>query len=384
MFRRKSTVRSDLDKQAQFYGFEFYNIDNEVYWDESAYYQLSLSQIENDLEDPSDELEQMCLSLVDEICKSELLLHKCRIPERFWDKIAQSWKHQDPSLYGRMDFSYNGKSHAKLLEYNADTPTSLYEAAFFQWKWLEQLVDRGLLPRQADQFNSIQERLIDFFSKRSKSKPMHFAYSKNSIEDKGTVMYLQDCGYQGGLATALIAIEDIGIDAVCQLTDLEDQPIQQLFKLYPWEQLFEDEFSSSINLSNTDFIEPIWKAILSNKAILPLLWERYPQHPNLLPAYFAGEEGVGLENGYVSKPLFGREGSNITLMHPTLGRIHQSGVYGSEGYITQAIAPLPKYADQYALFGVWLVDHKACGLTIREDNSPITTDAARFLPHIII
>ncbi|WP_462150848.1 glutathionylspermidine synthase family protein [Pseudoalteromonas xiamenensis] len=383
MFRVPCNERQDLKDQAEFYGFDFYRIDNDVYWDETAYYQLSLKQVETHLEDPSNELEQMCLDLVDRIVKDDYWLKKFCIPESSWQWIADSWHNNELSLYGRFDFSYNGNSPAKLLEYNADTPTSLYEASFFQWQWLEQQVDRGVLPRSADQFNSIQERLIRRFANFKKNNSLHLAYCRDSIEDKGTAMYLQDCAFQAGYSTILLPIESIGVDDSGQLTDLDDNQIELLFKLYPWEQLFEDEFSCHLTTTKTTFIEPPWKAILSNKAILPLLWQLHPNHPNLLPAYFSGEEKGGLEEGFVSKPLFGREGSNITWFHPSKGRIHQSGSYGKEGYITQALAPLPQFNDNSTLLGVWMVAHEACGLTIREDNSPITKDTARFVPHII-
>ncbi|WP_372769127.1 glutathionylspermidine synthase family protein [Pseudoalteromonas sp.] len=384
MFRRNTPIRPDLKQQAEYFGFEFSTIDGEVYWDESAYYQFTLAQIENDIEDPTNELEQMCLQAVEKVINDEYWLTQFAIPEDFWSLIKRSWQQKEPSLYGRMDFSYHGKSSAKLLEYNADTPTSIYEAAFFQWMWLEQQVDRAVLPRQADQFNSIQERLITRFSELNLKHQLSFCYSEGSLEDKGTVSYLQDCAYQAGIATARFPIEEIGVDNKGQLLDPEDTPINHLFKLYPWEDLFKDEFAKHIITTHTRFIEPEWKAILSNKALLPLLWQMFPNHPNLLPAYFANNVGGGLDNGYVQKPIFGREGANITWHHPTKGRVHSEGCYGEEGYIVQALAPLPVFDGNHTLIGSWLVNHQSCGLTIREDSSPITQDTSRFIPHIIL
>jgi glutathionylspermidine synthase len=87
------------------------------------------------------------------------------IPEAFWPLLSESWRRRDASLYGRLDLSYDGWSPAKLLEYNADTPTSIFEAAVFQWTWLEQAIERNIIPKRADQFNSIHERLIDAWKK---------------------------------------------------------------------------------------------------------------------------------------------------------------------------------------------------------------------------
>ena len=384
MLRRSAPIRPDLTKQAEFFGFEFCTFEGETYWDESAYYQFTLKQIEDDIETPTNELEQMCLTAVDKVINDQYWLEKFAIPEPFWPLLAKSWRQKEPSLYGRMDFSYQGKGHAKLLEYNADTPTSIYEAALFQWLWLEQQVDRGVLPRKSDQFNSIQEHLIKRFEALNLDHQLSFCYSDGSTEDKGTVTYLQDCAYQAGVATACFPIEEIAVDASGQLLDPEDIPINHLFKLYPWEDLFKDEFAPHLLTTHTRFIEPEWKAILSNKALLPLLWQMFPDHPNLLPAYFSGEEGPGLEQGYVQKPIFGREGANITWHHPIKGRIHSDGCYGQEGHIVQALAPLPVFEGNHTLIGSWVINHQSCGLTIREDKNPITQDTSRFIPHIIL
>lgn len=385
MFRIDCPVRRDLDAIAADYGFNFHIIDGEPYWDESAYYQFTLHQIEHDLEDPTAELHQMCLSLVDEVVRDEQLLAGLDIPEPFWQPIATSWQQREPSLYGRMDFSYNGRSPAKLLEYNADTPTSLYEAAFFQWLWLEHQVDRGVLNRAADQFNSIQEKLIARLAPYA-DETIYFASCKGSTEDRGTVQYLQDCAAQAGVDQRFIYVEDIGINHFGQYTAPDDSPLPWLFKLYPWEFMFEDSYGYYLPKSTTRFLEPMWKAVLSNKGILPLLWQRHKGHPNLLPAYFEGDPvNAAFERGYVTKPLFGREGSNVSLFGPD-GQHKESvgGDYCGERRIIQANAPLPRFANQHTLIGSWIIGDEPAGLTIREDNSAITQDTSRFIPHIIL
>ena len=146
-------------------GFRFHTPGGELYWREDAYYSFSLREIEEGLEAPTAELEEMCFAVVDRACRDEEILEKLKIPRNFWDYIQHSWTNRARNLYGRMDFSYagDGGGHAKLLEYNADTPTALYEAAVFQWRWLEDLQTNGRLPEDADQFNSIHEALIEAF-----------------------------------------------------------------------------------------------------------------------------------------------------------------------------------------------------------------------------
>lgn len=156
MLRHDVPVRRDLDKIADDHGFDFHIIDNEIYWDESRAYRFTLRQVEEQIEKPTAELHQMCLEVVDRAVKDEQILEQLAIPPLYWDVIAESWRSRDPTLYGRMDFVWCGSDPVKLLEYNADTPTSLYESAYFQWLWLEDARRSGVIPRDADQYNAIQ------------------------------------------------------------------------------------------------------------------------------------------------------------------------------------------------------------------------------------
>jgi glutathionylspermidine synthase len=381
MKRVNSTPRPGWQAFAQSVGFNFHTFDGEPYWDESAYYQFSLQQIEQDLEQPTEELHQMALDLVDDIVNNEQMLQQLAIPRQFWDAVRSSWQNQQPHLYGRMDFSYNGTGPAKLLELNYDTPTSLYETGFFQWVWLEDQLMRGELPQGADQFNSLQDKLQQAFSELDLPQPFYFASVTESIEDKGTVDYLMDIALQAGINSRYIQLEQLG-DIDGQLVDLEGFPIQGLFKLYPWEFMLQEDFASTIVTSQTQFLEPLWKCLLSNKGILPLLWQKYQGHPNLLPAFF--DDGSALQNGWVRKPLLSREGANIELVTVDGKALKQDGPYNDSGYIRQALAPLPQFNGNYTLIGSWVVADSAAGICIREDNSLITKDSSRFLPHIIL
>ena len=377
--------RDDWRAAAESAGFDFHTIDGERYWDERAYYAFTLGEIERGIEGPTGEIDAMCLELVGHAVDDDEYLRRLRIPEAFWPLVSESWHRNDGSLYGRLDLSFDGRSPAKLLEYNADTPTSIFEAAVFQWTWLEQAIERHIIPRRADQFNSIHERLIDAWKKLGGAHHLHLAGMTESTEDSGTLAYLQDTASQAGLETALIDIEDIGLRDDGRFVDLDDRPIELAFKLYPWEWMFRDAFGARLATAPTRWIEPPWKAILSNKGILPLLWEMFPNHPNLLPAYFEDDPNAAkLGTSFVRKPLYSREGANVALVSAGTTLVEQQGPYGAEGFIRQAMAPLPNFSGQYAVLGSWLVDHTPCGLSIREDENPITGNTSRFVPHAIL
>ena len=387
MRRIAITERADWRAQAEALGFHFHTIDGEPYWDESAYYAFSLRQIEDDIEAPTQVLHDMAMQLVDEVVRSEALLKRLAIPAFYWDWIADSWSRRDPHLYGRMDLAYDGNGPAKLYELNYDTPTSLYEAAYFQWLWLEQGVASGALPPAADQYNRIQDLLCEALGTLAQqgaiTPPMHFSAVRESIEDQATVRYLRDCAHQVGIATAEVAIEDIGLSAEGWFTDADDQVIRTLFKLYPLEFMMEERFGPALRERRMQLIEPAWKAVLSNKGILPLLWERHPGHPNLLPAFFA-EPGQALAPGWVRKPLLSREGANIELLSSRGEAASSPGPYADGAAILQAHHPLPVFEQRHALVGSWVVADQPAGLGMRDDDGPITRDTSRFVPHAIV
>jgi glutathionylspermidine synthase len=385
MQRISCPERSDWRDTAQACGFDFHTIDGERYWDERAYYAFTLDEIERQIETPTGDIDAMCIELVGHAIDDERCLRRLKIPEAFWPLIRDSWHRDEGSLYGRLDLSFDGRGPAKLLEYNADTPTSIFEAAVFQWTWLEQAIERRIVPARADQFNSIHERLIETWKKLGSGRPLHLAGSIENPEDAGTLAYLEDTARQAGLSTTLLDIEAIGWRDDGRFVDLDDLAIELAFKLYPWEWMFHDAFGERLAAAPTRWIEPPWKAILSNKGILPLLWEMFPNHPNLLPAFFEDDpdaERLGIS--FVRKPLYSREGANVALISQGVAIAEQQGPYGAEGFIRQALAPLPDFAGQYPVVGSWLIDHAPCGLSIREDENPITGNTSRFLPHAIL
>ena len=377
--------RPDWREQAEAVGFRFHTIAGEPYWDESAYYRFSLAQIEDHIEDPTQELLGMCYAAVEHIVQDDALLQRFRIPEPFWDYVRASWGRGDKDLYGRFDLAYDGTGSAKLLEFNADTPTGLFEAAVFQWLWLEDGRRLGRLPAAADQFNSISEKLIaalDAFGFGGET--LHFACIREHDEDRGTVAYLEDCARQAGVVTKFVHVEEIGVDDQGRFTDLDDQAITSLFKLYPWEWMAAEEFGRHLLRDQTRIIEPCWKMTLSNKGLLPILCEGYPGHPLLLPSYFEGDpRAASLGARYVRKPLLGREGANVEIVDGT-SRTEAPGPYGEEGWIVQALQPLPDFDGRRPVLGSWVAAGQACGVGIREDAGAITTNASRFVPHVIL
>jgi glutathionylspermidine synthase len=370
MQRETRTPRARWRERCEEAGFHFHSMGG-TYWDETACYRFSADEVDR-LEAAAAELHQLCLQAADAVVR-ERRFAEFAIPQPFHELVAQSWARREPTLYGRFDFSWDGEGEPKLLEYNADTPTSLLEASVVQWQWLE-----DVLPEE-DQFNSLHEKLIarwQALAPAAGGGQLHLACLKDNEEDLGNVEYLRDCALQAGWDARPIYIEDLGWNGE-RFVDLDDAPVQTLFKLYPWEWLAREEFGLHLLERPAAVIEPAWKMLLSNKALLVLLWEMNYGHPNLLPAYFTPER-FGAD--FVRKPLLSREGSNVTIRSRGVIRA-QPGDYGKEGHVYQGVAPLPSFDGRYPVIGAWIVGDQAAGIGIREDDSPITRNSSRFLPH---
>ncbi|MCB1885759.1 MAG: glutathionylspermidine synthase family protein [Geminicoccaceae bacterium] len=382
--------RADWMATAEDHGFGFHSTGPDgCYWVEGAAYRFTLERVERDVEAPAADLLGLCYETVERAVADDDVLRRLDVPEAFWPLVRESWRRGERDLYGRFDFAYDGEGPAKLLEFNADTPTALYEASVFQWLWLEQMRDLGHLPAGADQFNAIHERLIDAFGRMDLGGHwLHFASCRDAPEDRATVDYLRDCAHQAGLATDYCTIEDIGRDAKGRFVDPEGHVIGQIFKLYPWEDLIREEFGALIPASGTRFIEPPWKMVLANKGLLALLWERHEGHPNLLPAYFEDDPRASTLASYARKHLFGREGDGVRLVRDGREVAALESRYGEGRHVVQALADLPRFergdgTPVHPVVGAWVVAGEPVGMGIREDAALITGDNAHFVPHFL-
>jgi len=373
MRRKTLAARTDWRARIERQGLVFHTTrDTGVYWGEGACYEFAAAEIDA-IEAATRELHARCLDAVAHV------IERRRFRELGLSPLAaelaeQSWRAQPPSLYGRFDLAF-GDGVPKMLEYNADTPTSLLEAGVIQWTWLDECAPG------ADQWNQVHERLIATWRAHAPrlGELVHFACVPD-VEDEMTIGYLRDTAEQAGLRTAQLAMDKVGWNPLRgELVDLNGEPIRALFKLYPWEGLVIDGLATELPRLPTMWLEPAWKMILSNKAILPILWELFPGHPNLLPA---SREGGVVGPAWVKKPLLGREGTNVTVRAPGVD-VATAGPYEPSGYVFQAYADLGCFDGMRPVLGAWVIGGEPAGMGIRETDGYVTSNTARFVPHVI-
>ncbi|MGH3712094.1 MAG: glutathionylspermidine synthase family protein [Micromonosporaceae bacterium] len=398
------------------------------YWVEDAYYQVTEADTDR-LAAACNELTAMLIQAGDHII-AERLFEKLGIPSYAVPAILKTWEDDDPacywpSVYGRMDLRWGDDpallagdptlAYPKLLEYNADTPTCFPESTGAQWNWLIFHPEvRG------DQWNNAFEALVQAWKRNlyqtrrnAPVKTVHFVHTaaEASGEDRMNTALVAAAAEQAGLRVKMQYIENIKLETadgqvamldsatvtpMGHFLDEDGEPIELVFKLYPWEWMLHEAFGktalwNTVQRTGTTWVEPPYRLLWSNKGILPVLWRLFGDDPvrsrYLLPAYFEGEAPAGFADNCVRKPLFGREGGNITVIRNGEVVASNGGAYGAEGYVLQEFAELPVFegvgGPYHALTGVWMIDNEAAGLCFRESNGPITNNLSFFVPHVI-
>jgi glutathionylspermidine synthase len=370
MKRLAITPQPGWEQKIKDLGFVYYK----DYYNAQASYEFTAAEIDR-LEAATAEIFDMCLAVVAHVIKNKLW-DEFFIPKQFADLIQWSWEADAMSFYGRMDLAYDGRE-IKLLEFNADTPTALLEASVVQWYWLQE--HNGSL----DQFNSIHEKLVEHLKV---CKPLFYpgklyftCLGNSGDEDFITVKYLEDAAHQAGIDTEFIYLENIALNDEDQFVTANGTPIRNIFKLYPYEWMFAEDFGAYLNTTrgNCYWIEPAYKAILSNKMLLHYLYELFPDSPYIMPCKW----GRPITASFVKKPVFSREGANITIVKNGTMLEYSDGEYGAEGYVFQEYFELPDFDGYKPVIGSWLIGGKPAGIGIREGRNLITDNMSLFCPH---
>jgi len=317
-------------ERAETTGFRFYAPDGQPSWCEDAAYRFTAPDIDI-LGDAAQRLEEICLELVeDTVARGDYSAFD--LPELACGLIEDSWRRQDKNLFGRLDLAWDGHEAPTLLGYAADTPAALFEASVVQAEWLDSYCNH------CDQFNGIHEMLIEAWKHFGLwGHRVHFACGHAREAERAASDYLRDTAMQAGLETGFLHVEELRWNGK-RFMDQSAKPITVLCKLHPWKDLLQQALAQNIRPSGMRMIEPAWKMLLTNPALLPLLQQKFPDHENLpAPSTMPG-----------------------------------------------ALPVLPDFDGHAPVLGVWVIASRPCGLGIHEwhghEMQPGT--APRFVPHM--
>ncbi len=316
------------------------------------------------------------------------------IPANLVKLIESSWERDDWHLYGRFDLAggLDGQP-IKLIEFNADTPTSLFETAIIQWALL-----KSNKMDETSQFNNLHEMLrenfrrlitgtdadLDFDSRYNGEKIL-FSSIRDLPEDERTTRYLQQAAHEAGFFTDYCYMDEAGFNAEEGIFNSDQQLADFWFKLFPWEDIAEQELEVSRLLDLADkkgktrFINPAYTLLFQSKGILKVLYDLFPDSPYLLHTDYQPLPGIK----QVEKKLFGREGANMRILDANGQCIEETvGPYGFHKNIYQEFVEFPKDSEERSYqAGVFYV-YEACGLGFRRGGA-ILDNMSKFVGHMI-
>ncbi len=323
------------------------------------------------------------------------LFHDLNIPFNLVEMIKESWENDVHwHLYSRFDLAggIDGKP-IKLIEFNADTPTSLFETAIIQWAMLKA---NGL--DEASQFNNLYEALKDNFKRiitldsdiekfdeyySGLGWKILFSSISGSSEDINTTKLLQHIATEAGFNTDFEFIENV------QFNDegiyKNDELFEFWFKLIPWENIAIEESELALILTQiigdkkAIIFNPAYTLMFQSKGFMKILWDLYPNHPLLLETSF--EPLVGKKQ--VEKRCFGREGANVTIINADQSIDEQTnGDYEGHKPIYQEYVEFPKDSNGNSYQAGVFYAYEACGLGFRRGGK-ILNNMSKFVGHII-
>lgn len=322
------------------------------------------------------------------------LFHDIGIPFNLVEVIKASWENDIHwHLYGRFDLAggIDGKA-IKLLEFNADTPTALFETAIIQWAMLKQ---NNL--EEEHQFNALYESLINNFKRlvtldedvssfEEQYDGWNFLFTsiRGNLEEENTVRLLQHIASEAGFQTEFAYIDDIEFSAEEGIS-YKDKAYELWFKLIPWEEIALEESDLAMLLSNiiknqkAIIFNPAYTLLFQSKGLLKILWDLYPNHPLLLETSFEPLEG----QKQVKKPVFGREGGSVSIIDENGDTLEAvQGDYENHKMVYQAYTQLAKDTQNNSYQAGVFYAYEACGLGFRKGGK-ILDNMSKFVGHVI-
>ncbi len=341
----------------------------------------------------ANELYDMYVEAAEHVIENDLFF-ELGIPFNLVETIKKSWENDVHwHLYGRFDLAggIDGEP-IKLIEFNADTPTGLFETAVVQWAILKA---NGM--DEAKQFNNVYEaisqnfkRLITLFEDTSRFDELYegwrilFSSIEGNDEEEVTTRLLKRMAEDAGFLTGFAFLDEVLFDneSIC---DKDNQEYEYWFKLFPWEDIAIEEGELALMLQNilesqsAIILNPAYTLLFQSKGMLKILYDLFPDSPYLLETRYEPLQA----KAYVEKKVFGREGANTRFVNADGSIAAQTdGEYDHYKSVYQEAVDFPQdEAGNYYQAGVFFA-YEACGLGYRRGGK-ILDNMSKFVGHLI-
>ena len=317
------------------------------------------------------------------------------IPFNLIDTIKKSWENDVHwHIYGRFDLAGGiDDKPIKLIEFNADTPTALFETALLQWALLKQNnMD------EEKQFNNVYEaitqnfkRLItlfddtEHFDERYDGWKILFSSIEGNDEEEATTRLLQQMATDAGFNTGFEYLQNVQFDEN-GISDAHNNEYEYWFKLYPWEDIAHDEPELATTLANimqnqkAIILNPAYTLLFQSKGIMKILYDLFPDSPYLLKTSFEPLKGIK----QVEKTVFGREGANTKILDANGNTLEQTdGPYDNYKKVYQEYVEFNKDVKGAKYQAGVFFAYEACGVSFRK-GSEIMDNMSKFVGHVIV
>jgi glutathionylspermidine amidase/synthetase len=365
-----------------------------------VYYGISESALKQIVR-ATNELHEMFLRATNIVIQDPILLSKFNIPEILWPRLRKSWENRNKhTIHGRFDFAVS-KRGVKTYEYNADSASCLMECGLTLGRWCEAIgITEGFDPGR-----DVFERLVENWKRISPGGYLHIL-KDNDAEENYHALYMKSAIEAAGIrCKVLTGMSGLSWSPDCLILDQDGEEVKVIWKTWAWETALEqlrkelaaDEEKGSAVLMGCSVndsprlmdvlfhpkikvFEPFWTIVTSNKTILTILSSIMPLNQFLLSTGFEVTPEM-LKHGYVSKPIDGRRGKNVTLHAPDGAVVEKTeGKFGTYGVVYQELHVLPKFGDEVIQVNSFAVGGKYAGTVLRTDKKLIIDSDSPIVP----
>jgi len=347
----------------------------------TEFYTLDISRA-HAISKQAEELHQMFMAATAHVLASDERLNKFGYDPALWPLFRASFaaRAEFAPIAGRFDVALTHEG-IKVYEYNCDSAADLYECGSVQGRW-----GRVAMLPGSDAGTALFEQLVRAWQESAVAQAgstLHVMFD-DDVEEAYHAGYMQSAAESAGVRCKPIC----GLAALSWKdgapVDADGEAIRFVWKAWSWETVFDSmrmpqAAKGTPTLADVLLLqpgvkvwEPLWTCIPSNKAILPVLWDMFPEHPCLLRAEYTISEALRA-TGYVAKPIVGRCGSNVTIFNPE-GKILASsaGHFGNKHMVYQQTCHLPRSVTGGVLLCPWLISGRCAGMVLRVDKGLIT------------
>lgn len=363
-----------------------------------AYYKISES-VHNQIRDATSELHLLFVHATEHVLLNPTKYwHLFDFPADYWPMALKSFEKKELSLAGRFDFSISDRG-VKCYEYNADSASCLYECGFMQDAFMKAChLDEGI-DGGAETASAVTAAWKSRFENAEIKNPVvHFMCDSSDTEELYHMEYMIQLAKAGGVVCKIISnLNGTKFSDEGYILDRDGERIHHLWKTWSYTTLLSQLESQgpvraagdSVRLIDLCFsehvgvIEPVWTAITANKAILPVLYELFPLCPYLLESSMKLTASLKKAAGYVTKPISGRCGENVTLhinkpeefdlAGPGFDEDDPEGILASDGrfdecpLVYQELCPLIRINEAFIQINTFCAGGRYAGTVLRVD-----------------